>query len=139
MDLPLEITNIAIERGTILHSDIFADIDHGKYFVIIGVDKDYVAGFFFINSNINKAIWNKKELFEMQYPMRPCDYDFLRHDSFLCATNIITRTRKELSESIQEKRTSVVGKMQEQHINEVLELVRNSKLFSKIEKTRFFY
>ena len=90
-------------------------------------------------SNINKAIWNKKEQFEMQYPMRPCDYDFLRHDSFLCATNIITRTRKELSESIQEKRTSVVGKMQEQHINEVLELVRNSKLFSKIEKTRFFY
>ena len=139
MDLPLEITNIAIERGTILHSDIFVDIDHGKYFVIIGVDKDYVAGFFFINSNINKAIWNKKEQFEMQYPMRPCDYDFLRHDSFLCATNIITRTRKELSESIQEKRTSVVGKMQEQHINEVLELVRNSKLFSKIEKTRFFY
>lgn len=139
MDLPLEITDNIIERGLILHSDIFADIDHGKFFVIIGVDKEFVAGFFFINSNINKVIWNKNEQLEMQYPMRSCDYGFLRHNSFLCATNIITRTRRELSKSIQEKRTRIVGKMKRQHLEEVLEMVRNSKLFSKIEKTRFFY
>lgn len=138
MELPVEVYNEIIERGAILHSDIFADIDHGKFFVIIGVDENYVAGFFFINSNINKAIWDKPEQMEMQYLMRPCDYCFLRHDSFLCATNIITRSKEELAKSIQEKRTIFVGKMRQEHMDEVLEMVRNSKLFSKIEKMRFF-
>lgn len=88
MDLPVEVYNEIIERGTILHSDIFADIDYGKFFVIIGVDENYVAGFFFINSNINRAIWDKPEQMEMQYLMRPCDYGFLRHD-FFCALQIL--------------------------------------------------
>ena len=51
MDLPLELAENLIERGVILHSDIFPDIDRGKFFVVIGVDEDFVAGFFFINSN----------------------------------------------------------------------------------------
>lgn len=139
MDLPLELAENLIERGVILHSDIFPDIDHGKFFVVIGVDEDFVAGFFFINSNINRAIWNKQEQLAMQYPMRKVDYDFLRYDSFLCATNIITRSRKELSESIQENRSSLVGHMKQEHLDDVLEMVRNSKLFSNIEKQRFFY
>lgn len=82
MDFPLELAENLIERGVILHSDIFPDIDHGKFFVVIGVDEDFVAGFFFINSNINRAIWNKQEQLAMQYPMRKADYDFLRYDSF---------------------------------------------------------
>jgi hypothetical protein len=139
MDLPLELAENLIERGVILHSDIFPDIDRGKFFVVIGVDEDFVAGFFFINSNINRAIWNKQEQLAMQYPMRKADYDFLRYDSFLCATNIITRSRKELSESIQENRSSLVGHMKQEHLDDVLEMVRNSKLFSNIEKQRFFY
>lgn len=139
MDLPLELAENLIERGVILHSDIFPDIDRGKFFVVIGVDEDFVAGFFFINSNINRAIWNKQEQLAMQYPMRKADYDFLRYDSFLCATNIITRSRKELSESIQENRSSLVGHMKQEHLDVVLEMVRNSKLFSNIEKQRFFY
>lgn len=139
MDLPLELAENLIERGVILYSDIFPDIDHGKFFVVIGVDEDFVAGFFFINSNINRAIWNKQEQLAMQYPMRKADYDFLRYDSFLCATNIITRSRKELSDSIQENRSSLVGHMKQEHLDDVLEMVRNSKLFSNIEKQRFFY
>lgn len=139
MELPLELTENLIERGSILHSDIFADIDHGKFFVIIGVDKDFIAGFFFINSNINRAIWNKNEQLAMQYPLKRGDYDFLRYDSFLNATNIITRSRKELSESIREGRTSVIGHLKQEHLEDVLDMVRNSKLFNKIEKSRFFY
>lgn len=139
MELPLELTENLIERGSILHSDIFADIDHGKFFVIIGVDNDFVAGFFFINSNINKAIWNKEDQLAMQYPLKKEDYDFLRYDSFLNATNIITRSRKELSESIREGRTSMIGHLKQEHLEDVLDMVRNSKLFNKIEKSRFFY
>lgn len=139
MELPIELTENLIERGTILHSDIFADIDHGKFFAVIGVDKDFIAGFFFINSNINKAIWNKEDQLAMQYLLKSEDYDFLRYDSFLSATNIITRSRNELSVSIYEGRTSVVGHLKRQHLEEVLDMVRNSKLFSKMEKMRFFY
>ncbi len=115
MELPIALTESLIERGAILHSDFFADIDHGKFFAIIGVDKDFVAGFFFINSNINRAIWKKEEQLAMQYLLKSEDYDFLHYDSFLSATNIITRSRKELSESINEGRTSVVGRLKQQH------------------------
>jgi len=139
MELPVELTENLIERGSILHSDIFADIDHGKFFVIIGVDKDFIAGFFFINSNINKAIWNKEDQLAMQYHLKKEDYDFLRYNSFLNATNIITRSRKELSESIREGRTSMIGHLKQEHLDDVLDMVRNSKLFNKIEKSRFFY
>ena len=53
MDIPSALIEIQIARGTILHSTMFQNIDHGKFFVIVGVSKDYVAGFFFINSRVN--------------------------------------------------------------------------------------
>lgn len=75
----------------------------------------------------------------MQYLLKSEDYDFLRYDSFLSATNIITRSRKELSKSINEGRTTIVGYLKQRHLEDVLGMVRDSKLFSKVEKTRFFY
>ena len=41
-----------IKRGAILHSETFDFVDHGKFFVIMGVSHGEVAGFFFINSGI---------------------------------------------------------------------------------------
>jgi hypothetical protein len=38
-----------VERGQILYSNIFANIDHPKFFVVVGVTEDEVAGFFYIN------------------------------------------------------------------------------------------
>lgn len=70
MELPADLMNVFVERGQILHSDIFENIDHPKFFVIVGVTDDEVAGFY---------------------------------------------------------------------MNEILEKVRTSKLFSKITKDKFFY
>lgn len=56
MELPVNLVSTLIERGQILHSDIFDDIDHPKFFVVIGVSDKEVAGFFYINSNINTAV-----------------------------------------------------------------------------------
>ena len=39
-----------IKRGAIPHSETFDFVDHGKFFVIMGVSHGEVAGFFFINS-----------------------------------------------------------------------------------------
>lgn len=71
--------------------------------------------------------------------MRKADYSFLKYDSYLCATNVITRTRKELAESIKRSQTSIIGTMRKEHIDEILDMVRNSRLFSNIEKRRYFY
>mgnify|MGYP006885874675 CR=1 FL=1 len=49
MDIPSNILSNHIQRGAILHSTMFDEIDHGKYFVVIGVSEKYIAGFFFIS------------------------------------------------------------------------------------------
>lgn len=74
MELPQKLTESVICRGAILHSTQFDDIDHGKFFVVIGVSQDCVVGFFFINSNIHPALRNRPEQLAMQYPMRRKDY-----------------------------------------------------------------
>jgi hypothetical protein len=118
---------------------MFDDIDHGKFFVVVGVTDEEVAGFFYINSNINSNVITKQEQYAMQYPILAQDYNFLKYDSYINATNIITRSKKELSESISAGRTSLVDSLKSKHLNDLLEKVRKSKLFSKIEKRNFFY
>ena len=71
--------------------------------------------------------------------MKKADYPFLRYDSFLCATNIITKKRSDLVKSIQSNITTIIGSMKKEHVLDVLEMVRESRLFSKIEKRKFFY
>lgn len=139
MDLPEVLVGETIRRGQILHSEIFDDIDHAKFFVVVGVTEDQVAGFFYINSRVNTLVNRKPEQLAMQYPIYAKDYKFLHHDSFICATNIVTRSKAELSKSMNDGKTKLVDSLSEIHMDELLERVRNSKLFSNNEKKRFFY
>ncbi|MBC8619392.1 hypothetical protein H8788_16750 [Parabacteroides faecis] len=139
MDFPISGIEKTIQRGTILLSSMFEEIDHCKYFVVIGVSEDSVAGFFFINSNVHPSLYNKPDQLAMQYPLKHKDYSFLKYDSFLCATNILTKSRKDLANSIKSQETTIIGDLLEEHVNEVLEMVRGSKLFSKIDKKKYFY
>lgn len=118
---------------------MFENIDHGKFFVIIGVSDNYVAGFFFINSNVNIHIEGKQAQLDMQYPLRKKDYSFLHHDSFLCATRIEKIERSRLAQTINSGVTRIIGNMREEHINDLLEKARESILFSKIQKRQFLY
>ncbi|RHJ82338.1 hypothetical protein [Parabacteroides sp. AM08-6] len=139
MEFPLSGIEKTIQRGTILLSSIFEEIGHSKYFVVMGISEDCIAGFFFVNSNIHPSLFNKPDQLAMQYPLKHADYSFLKYDSFLCATNILTKSRKDLGLSISKKETIIIGDLQEQHLNEVLDMVRASKLFSKIDKKKYFY
>lgn len=139
MDIPTSLLEQKIDRGTILHSTMFENIDHGKFFVIIGVSTDYVAGFFFINSNINKYIESKPKQFAMQYPMRKADYAFLRYDSFLSAVRIEKISRSYLTETIQSGITTFVGTIKREHMEELLEKARTSELFSRHQIEQFLY
>lgn len=60
MKIPVSLVEESISRGDILLSE-FDGIDHRKFFVVMGVSKVKVCGFFFINSNIHPAIFNKQE------------------------------------------------------------------------------
>lgn len=137
MDIPKKLIADTIKRGTILHSYMFEDIDHGKFFVVIGVSEKFIAGFFFINSGVNIHLEGKQEQLDMQYPLRQSDYDFLRYNSFLSATQIQRISIEKLSASIKEKTTEIIGEMKQEHIDEVLAYARKSPLFSPKEIEMF--
>lgn len=139
MELPIQLLQRGIQRGSILLSDSFEDIDHAKFFAVIGVFEDRIAGFFFINSRIHPIIRSKPAQFAMQYLLRKKDYDFLRYDSFLCASNLITRPVSELTTTMNNGQTTIVGHLTDEDLNAVLVACRESKLFSIKEKRNFFY
>lgn len=139
MELPSELVKTLVERGQILYSNIFANIDHPKFFVVVGVTEDEVAGFFYINSRINTNVNTKEEQLRLQFPISKDDYEFLSHDSYISATNVVTLPRDVIVRSMQSGQTLIKGKLLDNHMNDILNKVRSSRLFSKITKDRFFY
>lgn len=139
MEIPNSLAERFVTRGAILHSTIFKNIDHGKFFVVIGVSSEYVAGFFFINSNINRYLVNKQEQLNMQYGIKKSDYGFLKHNSFISASSLLTMSISELTDTIQNGTTNYIDNLREEHLRELLEAARKSKLFSKREKKEYFY
>lgn len=139
MEVPRPLIETRVTRGTILHSTMFENIDHGKFFVIVGVSEEQVAGFFFINSNINIHIEGKQEQLNMQYPLRKSDYGFLKYDSFLSATRIEKIPRSRIVGTIISGVTEIIGTMKREHMEELLERARSSILFSKRQVAQFLY
>ena len=126
-----------IKRGAILHSETFDFVDHGKFFVIMGVSHGEVAGFFFIKSGINKWIQGKEEMLAMQYPMRKADYGFLRYDSFLAAQELLKIPISKIESDMEKGQTIFKALMKEEHVNEVWQMARHSKLFKPKDKKNF--
>lgn len=139
MELPLQLLQHGIKRGSILLSNCFENIDHAKFFAIIGVYQNYIAGFFFINSRIHPIIQSRPQLFAMQYQLRKRDYHFLKYDSFLSANELQTRTISALTQSMKNGQTSIVGQLTENDLTAILDACRKSDLFSAKEKRQFFY
>lgn len=139
MELPIELYEKEVRRGRIIHSYNFENIDHGKFFVIIGVTQDSIVGFFFINSNINKYIQDKPDMMAVQYPLLKRDYAFLKHDSFICATEIEEIKKSDILDGIKNRSVVFVDDLRQEHLDDVLTMVRESKLFDKKEKEMYFY
>ena len=139
MELPVQLLQQSIRRGSVLLSDSFEDIDHAKFFAVVGVYQDHIAGFFFINSRVHPIVESKSEHFAMQYLLRKKDYPFLHYDSFLGANELQMRPIASLAESMQNGQTSIVGHLTDENLTAVLEACRNCNLFSAKEKRQFFY
>jgi len=132
-----DLAKSAIIRGVILHG-YFKNIDHPKFFLIIGEHEDDLCGLFFVNSNINFFTKKHPEFFEMQMLIRKSDYHFLDYDSFIDATKIRTLNKKSIATDICNQKTQIKGSLTENDLDMLLDAVRASKLFSKIEKDHFF-
>ncbi len=62
----------------------WANIDHEKFLIVAGVDKDRVlVCSVMINSHINQYILKRRKLLALQVELRETDYDFLSHDSYV--------------------------------------------------------
>ena len=138
MEIPISLVEESIRRGDILLSE-FDGIDHRKFFVVMGVSKEKVCGFFFINSNIHPAIFNKQEQLNLQYPLLHCDYEFLKYNSFLCASSVIERRLSDIVEGIHNRTIQIIGCLKEDHIEDVIRMVRASKVISEHHKQLYFY
>ncbi|OAV67235.1 hypothetical protein Barb6XT_01570 [Bacteroidales bacterium Barb6XT] len=115
-----------LKRGAILHSDIFEEIGHGKFFVIIGEDENGYVGFFFINSGISEFVAKKPKLAELQYSVSSKDYTFLSYDSFVGCHDIKPISKAKLISSINAKKTTVKGKLTPNDLVAIIIITANS-------------
>jgi len=134
----MDFSGVLIRRGNIFHSCDFKDIDHCKYFVIIGEDLNNYVGFFFINSNINISIQKEIKFFNMQMPIKRHFYEFLNYDSFIDAHAISTIPKDKLKNQISKGLTKFKGSLTQEDEKLLLESLRCSDLYSEYEKTSFF-
>ena len=63
----------------------------------------------------------------------------MKYDSFICASSVIERKLSDISEGIKNGTTTIIGKMKEEHVTDVVEMVRASKVISERHKLMFFY
>lgn len=135
----MEFKDALIKRGHIFHSNKFENIKHGKFFVVIGEDKNNYVGYFFINSNINSYISTKQKLLEMQMPIKRSNYeDFLEYNSYIDCHVVSKIPKNKLSEQISKKETQYKGYLTKEDMCILLENLRNSDLYSEEEKDSYF-
>jgi len=134
----MDLSNILIKRGNIFHSCKFENIDHCKYFVVMGEDKNRYVGYFFINSNITHSIKKKQDLLDMQMHIKRSDYSFLRYDSFIGANALSYIPKDELTMQLEKRLTTYIGNLTKEDEERLLDSLRRSKLYSAREQKAYF-
>jgi hypothetical protein len=138
MEFP-QAADLLLCRGSIFHGDIFPDIDHGKYFAVVGEDGNNLIGAFFINSEVNTNVIRTQEQHDLQIPLTNTHYPFLSKDhSFLNCADLIRIEKKSLKAHIDARRVTYRATLEDGDIDYILKKLRSSDLYSKAEKDTFF-
>ena len=66
------------------------------------------------------------------------DYSFLSHSSFIGCASLQEWAYDDLHESIRRKQTTLVGELRDSHLEDILEQVRHSEVFSEEEIESYF-
>lgn len=81
---------------------------------------------------------SKQAQLDMQYPLKAKDYGFLKYDSFLSASNLIKKSKAEIVNSFEKGFANFVDTLNHEDLHNVLDMAKNSRLYSKKEKETFF-
>lgn len=128
----------AVQRGDIYHRYFTStNPPKNKFFVIVGEDEHNYIGYFFINSNINGFVSRNNAMTQMQMPIKPSDYPFLTHVSFVAGHDLATISKNELINDLSSGNAQFKGRMQPSDMQMLLNAALASPLFSAREK-RFF-
>ena len=77
-------------------------------------------------------------MLNLQYLLSCRKYTFLNYDSYLCCSEMIPINKSLLVEGLKEKRTVVKGELFTDDLENILQIVRNSDLYTDFEKETFF-
>ncbi len=128
----------AVNRGDIFHRYFSTTIPpKTKFFVIVGEDAENYVGYFFINSNINRFIAHNEAMYNMQMPIKPEDYTFLSHVSFVSGHKLSLLRKSDLINELSTGATQLKGRMKKDDMKMLLDAALESPLFSPKEKEYF--
>lgn len=129
----------SIGRGSILHRWFLSTTPpKNKFFVVIGEDENRIIGYFFINSNVSNFISRNSRFFEMQMHIKRSDYPFLSHDSFIDAHELKYLDKAEIMAELKSGKTIHKGTLANEDMERLLVSLRESTLYSKHIKEKFF-
>lgn len=129
---------IAVKRGDIFHRFFNTTIPpKWKFFVIVGEDRKNYVGYFFINSNINNYVFSREAMRDMQLPIKPSDYAFLDHVSFISGHSLSKLSKSELIEELSRGEAQFKGRMRPEDMKLLLNAALESPLYSDHEKQYF--
>ena len=138
MDFP-QAADMLLCRGNIFHGDIFPDIDHGKYFAVVGEDGNNLIGAFFINSEVNTNVIRTQEQHDLQMPLTNTRYQFLSKDlSYLNCAYLVRIDKDSLRAHINTRKVTYRATLEEGDMDYILNKLRASELYTKAEKNTFF-
>ncbi len=128
----------AIRRGDIYHRHFTTTTPpKDKFFVVIGEDEGFYVGYFFINSNINDYAMRNDMMRAMQFPIKPSDYPFLAHLSFVAGHQLSKLPKGELLRELQSGKAQYKGRLSNDDLEMLLSAALGSPLFSEREKQFF--
>ena len=129
----------SVRRGSILYRWFHSTTPpKNKFFVVIGEDENRIIGYFFINSNVSNFISRNSRFFEMQMHIKRSDYPFLSHDSFIDAHELKYLDKAEIMAELKSGKTIHKGTLDDEDMERLLASLRESILYSKHIKEKFF-
>jgi hypothetical protein len=125
---------IAISEGSVFIGP-WADIDHEKFVVIVGVEAEKVlVCTVLINSKINQYILKRPKMLACQVEVKADNYDFLSHNSYInCAQPF-----KAKFEHFKSEEFKYCGLLSENDFAQVKQCVINSGALTEEEIKIFF-
>lgn len=128
----------AVKRGDIFHRYFTTTTPpKSKFFVIVGEGETHYVGYFFINSNVNSFVARNSEMMNMQVPIKPANYPFLNHLSFIAGHQLAKIKKSDLIKELSAGVAQYKGRMDEEDMKMLLNAALESPLFSKQEKRYF--